>query len=128
MNTPLQQQQRPAVLGDYFEACRRRLPLILTIGPFVLLLAIYLAFGLTPQYESTATVMLEASTVPKNMIETSVISYADQQIEIVQARVLTPDTLKELVKQYDPYPDEKDWGPGRKAKKVLDSTTIEKVD
>ena len=120
-------EQTP-VLGDYLQAFRRRLPLVVTIAPGVLLLSVFLAFALPPQFQSTATILLEPSSVPKNMIETSVISYSNQQIEIVQGRVMTPETLKDLVKQLDPYPEEKSLSAGKKAQRVLEDTTIEKVD
>ena len=116
------------VIADALNVVRRRLPLILSIAPAVLLLAIFLAFALPAKFQSTATILLEPSSVPKEMIKTSVVSYSNQQIELVQGRVMTLDTLEELVKSYDPYPEDTQLSARKKARQVLEDTSIERVD
>ena len=64
------------------------------------------AFGIHPQYQATATILLEPSSVPKDIIESTVMSYSDQQIEIVQGRVMTLDSMLAIVRDIDPYPSE----------------------
>jgi succinoglycan biosynthesis transport protein ExoP len=116
------------VIADALNVVRRRLPLILSVAPAVLLLAIFLAFALPAKFQSTATILLEPSSVPKEMIKTSVVSYSNQQIELVQGRVMTLDTLEELVKSYDPYPEDTQLSARKKARQVLEDTSIERVD
>ena len=65
--------------------------------------------------------MLELSSVPKDIIETTVISYADQQIEIVQGRVMTVESLLRIVHEIDPYPEHKD---GARTKRRSGFSTI----
>ncbi len=72
--------------------------------------------------------MMELSSVPKDIIETTVISYADQQIEIVQGRVMTVESLLNIVHDIDPYPNRKDWSANEKAQRILDNTSLERVD
>ena len=72
--------------------------------------------------------MLELSSVPKDIIETTVLSYADQQIEIVQGRVMTVDKLQDVLKDIDPYPAHKEWTASDKAQRLLEDTSIERVD
>jgi len=115
-------------LGDYLGALRRRYVYLATILPAVVFIAVFAAFAIPPQYQSTATIMLELSSVPKDIIETTVISYADQQIEIVQGRVMTVDSLLRIVKDIDPYPQRKDWTANEKAQRILDTTSLERVD
>ena len=62
---------------------------LLTIIPAALLLAVYLAYALPPSYRSSATILLEPSSIPTELVQTTVTSYADQQIELVSRRVLT---------------------------------------
>jgi polysaccharide biosynthesis transport protein len=124
MNTPTPTE---AGFGGYIAILRRRATYIAIIAPLFILLAVYLSFALTPLYESTATILLEPSSVDPKVVTTTVTSYSNQQIEIVQGRVMTIDTLKELVKAYDPYP-----GSGlsthEKAQKVFEDTAVERVD
>lgn len=117
----------PAV-GDYLGAVRRRYIYLVTILPGVLFLCVVAAFAIHPQYQATATILLEPSSVPKDIIETTVISYSDQQIEIVQGRVMTLDSMLRIVQDTDPYPERKTWGANEKAQRLLDDTSVERVD
>jgi polysaccharide biosynthesis transport protein len=114
-------------LGSYLAILRRRIVYIAIIAPAFILGAVYLAFWLTPLYQSTATILLEPSSVDPKVVTTTVISYSNNQIEIVQGRVMTTDALKELVKDYDPYPGQP-LSAYEKAQKILDDTSVERVD
>ncbi len=115
-------------MGDYLGVLRRRRIHLITILPGILFLCVVAAFGIHPLYQATATIMLEPSSVPKDIIESTVISYSDQQIEIVQGRVMTVESLLSIVKELDPYPERKNLSPAEKAQRILDDTTVERVD
>ncbi len=117
-----------AGIGDYLGALRRRYIYLITILPAVIFISVVAAFAIPPLYRSTATIMLELSSVPKDIIETTVISAADQQIEIVQGRVMTVESLLNIVHDIDPYPSHKDWSANDKAQRILDNTSLERVD
>ena len=53
-----------AGIGDYLGALRRRYIYLITILPAVLFISVVAAFGIPPLYQSTATIMLELSSVP----------------------------------------------------------------
>src|ERR1700729_30978 len=108
----------PPSVGDYFGALRRRIIFPALILPTMLFICLMAAFIIPPQYQSTA----------KDIIESAVISYSDQQIEIVQSRVMTVPSLENVVRQADPYPKRKDWSVTEKAQHILDATTVERVD
>ena len=118
----------PHTLGDYLGILRRRRIYFLTLLPACLLLAVFIAYVLTPDYRSSATILLEASSIPKEFVQTSVTNYADQQIELVQRRVMTMGRLEQLVKEFDPYPERHDLSTEQKAQGILDDTVIERVD
>jgi uncharacterized protein involved in exopolysaccharide biosynthesis len=118
----------PSALGEYWNALRRRSIFVFTILPGVVFLCLLAAFGLPPEYQATASIMLQMSSVPKDIIETTVASYADQQIEIVQGRVMTIESLLRIVQEIDPYPLKTKMTPADKAQKILDDTTIERID
>lgn len=118
----------PSTLGDYVSILRRRRIYLLTVVPASLLLAVYLAFALTPSYRSSSTILLESSSIPPELVQTTVSSYADQQIELISRRVLTPENLESVVKATDPYPGESGLSTHDKARQVISDTTIERVD
>ncbi|HEY6454161.1 MAG TPA: hypothetical protein VIY90_02655, partial [Steroidobacteraceae bacterium] len=115
-------------INTYFGIVRRRMAYVAVIAPLCIFAAIYLAFWLPTQYESTATILIEPSTVNKELVATTVPSYSNQQIEIVEGRVMKPDTLEGLVKQYDPYPQERGLSAAEKAQQIAQSTKLERVD
>ena len=94
----------PRTLGDYVAILRRRRIYLITIIPAAILLSTFIAFALTPYYRSTATILLEPAAVSESLAKT-LSSYADQQFELIQRKVLTPENLEPLVRELDPYPD-----------------------
>ncbi|HZO22329.1 MAG TPA: hypothetical protein VFB37_07455 [Steroidobacteraceae bacterium] len=121
-------QENTGGVNSYMGILRRRRVYVGTIAPLITFAAIYLAFTLPPEYQSTATILIEPSVVNKDVVAPTVASYSNQQIEIVEGRVLKLDTLKALVKSYDPYPEDKTMDLTQKAQRVLQSTTLERVD
>src|SRR5688572_15994073 len=119
-------ESSPQSLGHYTDLIRRRWQYPALIIPAVMLLAVYLAYTLSPVYRSTATILLEPSSIRADLVQTTVISYADQRIELVYRRVMATDSLKELVSSYDPYP-ESGLAPDEKARQVRLDTEIERV-
>jgi len=115
-------------LGDYAAVLRRRWVYLATIIPGAILLSVYLAYALPPIYRSSATILLEPSSIPEDLIRTTVTSYATQQIELVQRRVMAKDNLAALIAAIDPYPEMKDVGTDEKAKEIVADTVIERVD
>src|SRR5450755_1389002 len=125
---PGKPQMPNATTGNYLGAVRRRIIYVAIILPAVSFICVIAAFAIRPQYQSTATIVLEPSSVPKDIIESTVLSYSDQQIEIVQGRVMTLESLQRIVQQIDPYPSRTTWTEADKAQQILEDTSLEKVD
>jgi succinoglycan biosynthesis transport protein ExoP len=117
-----------SAVSDYWGALNRRSIYVFTIFPAVVFVCVLAAFGLPPEYQATASIILQNSSVPKDIIESTVISYSDQQIEIVQGRVLTIDSLMSIVKEVDPYPLKPNMSLAEKAQKMLEDTSAERID
>jgi len=121
--------ERSSGLRDYVGIFRRRVGYVIAIAPPILLLSIFLAFWIKPLYQATATILLQSSGVSKDVIETTVATRTeDEQIEVVQGRVLTPETLTQLVLDYDPFPDDHLSTTTQKAERIAEATTVERVD
>ena len=118
----------PNAAGDYLGILRRRRNYLITIIPAALLLAVYLAYALPPSYRSSATILLEASSIPPELVQVTPTSYADEQIELVSRRVLTTERLEKVVQELDPYPDRPELSTKEKAVQVVADTIIERVD
>jgi polysaccharide chain length determinant protein (PEP-CTERM system associated) len=118
----------PAGFGEYLEILRRRRWCLLTIIPAALLSSVFLAFFLDASYRATSTILLEPSSIPAELVQTTVTSYADQQIELVSRRVLTPANLEQVIDKVDPYPESPELSRTAKAQRIIADTEIERVD
>jgi polysaccharide biosynthesis transport protein len=115
-------------LSDYGALIRRRRVYILAIIPTAALLSIFIAYALPANYRSSATILLEPSTIDPAVRRAPAENYTEQQIELVQRQAMSKDHLVELVHKFDPYPDDKADGPAEKAQMIFEDTTIERVD
>ncbi len=114
-------------INNYASILKRRATYIAVIAPLFVLFSIYVSFALTPLYESTATILLEPSSVDPKVVTTTVTSYSNQQIEIVQGRVMTLEILEQLVAAYDPYPG-RPMSRHQKAQEIFENSSVEHVD
>lgn len=121
-------QTSVTTLADYLDVIRRRWMYLVLILPPVILTAVYLAYTLPPSYRSSATIMLEPSSIPPEMIQTTVTGYADQHIDMLRRRVMTTGQLRTVVEGRDPYPGQPDLSLGDKARLLASDTMIERVD
>ena len=120
--------ERVQTIGSYGAVLRRRWPILATVIPAAILIAVFTAYTLPTLYQSSATILLEPSSIPPELVKTTVVSYADQQIEIVQRTVMTTDRLLEVVKKIDPYPNEPELSDRDKARMIVGDTSVQKVD
>jgi uncharacterized protein involved in exopolysaccharide biosynthesis len=120
-------------LSDYGALLRRRWVYLVTIIPSTLLLSVFIAYILPVTYRAAGTIMLEPSSIPTEMVQSTVRgiedipAYAQQELELVRRRVMTPDRLLELIKAVDPYPRVAAT-PEVKALMVADNVSVERVD
>jgi succinoglycan biosynthesis transport protein ExoP len=124
----IEKVDRVQSMGDHMGVLRRRWPYLVTIVPTALLVALFFAFGLPAIYRSSATILLEPSSIAPELVKTTVVSYADQQIELVKRTVMTVDRLESITKEIDPYPDQPQVSAHDKAEQIIASTFIQKVD
>jgi polysaccharide chain length determinant protein (PEP-CTERM system associated) len=94
-------------LDDILEMLRRRKwHIILTFaGLFPLVVAITLL--LPPVFTSSATILIEEPDVPRELVLSTVTSYADQRLQTISQRVLATQNLLEIMQKYNLYPEKR---------------------
>jgi len=95
-------------LGDYLSAFSRRKALILFIAGIVFLIGAITAFVWPPTYQSSSTILIEAQEVPSELIQSTVTSFAAQQIQVISQQVLARGNLMEIVEKYNLYADDRE--------------------
>jgi polysaccharide chain length determinant protein (PEP-CTERM system associated) len=124
-------------LGEYRNLLRRRRIYPLTIIPASVLGAVFIAFYLPASYRATGTIMLQPSDIPAEMVSPIVRrtaredvppDQAQQEVELLRRRVMTPEKLLQLVQEVDPYPADKRSSLDAKAQRIASDTSVERVD
>jgi polysaccharide biosynthesis transport protein len=121
-------------LGDYASLIKRRWHYPGLIIPGGLLVAVFLAYALPVTYRGSATIMQQGATLPTELVRSTIVKEDDafldatQQLELARRRVMTKDSLKEIVAKVDPYPDEAGLDVASKASMIAADTEVERVD
>ena len=128
----------PSAKGDavaqYRNLLRRRWRYLATIIPAATLLAIFIAYAVPVSYRAGGTIMLQPSSIPTDMVSSTVrrledpYNTAQQELELVKTRVMSPDRLRQLVQEVDPYPDKPNLSLEAKGQQVAENVSVERVD
>jgi succinoglycan biosynthesis transport protein ExoP len=92
-------------LADYIAILKRRLAVLLAAFVVVLVIGVFFAYSLPATYRSTGTIMIEQQNISADFVQTTVTTYADQQIEIVKQRVMSTPSLTAIVQKFGLYPE-----------------------
>ncbi len=120
---------------DYRALLRRRWMYPATIIPASVLIAAFIAFYLPVSYRASGTIMLVPSSIPTDMVSSTVRRHEDvpydtaqQELELVREKVMTAAKLTQLVREVDPYPDQPKLDLEAKAERVAENASVERVD
>ncbi|NND59177.1 MAG: lipopolysaccharide biosynthesis protein [Gammaproteobacteria bacterium] len=84
---------------------RRRKGLMIITFFSLLVISIIAAFLWPPTYRSTATILIRDQEIPRDLVPSTITSFADQRLMEIQARVVTSANLIKLIEDFDLYPD-----------------------
>ena len=88
---------------DYVALFIRRRKLFILPAIAIFAGAVALAFLLPPVYRSTATVLIEEPEVPRDLVQSTVSSFATQRLQTIRQRVMTTENLTAIIKRYNLY-------------------------
>ena len=94
-------------LGDYLTAFKRRRGMMALVAGTVFLLGLITAFVWPPTYQASATILIEEQDIPRELIQSTVTSYAAQRIQVISQRVMSRTNLLEIVEKYNLYENER---------------------
>jgi uncharacterized protein involved in exopolysaccharide biosynthesis len=92
---------RPQLLA----VLRRRRWSMLVAFAAALLITVTTAFVWPPTYISTGTILIEQQEVPIDLVRSTISSFADQRIQMINQRVMTSDNLLGIVQKFNLYPE-----------------------
>jgi polysaccharide biosynthesis transport protein len=99
--------QKPNPLREYLAGARHHRKSLILAFSLGLLLALTLAVLLPPTYRSSGTILIEQQEMPQELVRSTVTSYADERVQVISKRVMTTETLLNIIRRYDLYPKER---------------------
>lgn len=101
------EEQQTKDIQDYIIAIRKRKIAIFWIFSVVLFLTVAVAFLLPAIYQSGSTILIEQQEIPRELVMSTVTSYAAERIQTIQARVMTRTNLLRIIEKFKLYEDER---------------------
>jgi len=94
-------------LMDYVQMARRQKFLI--IVPIILLsmISVAVALYLPAVYRSEATILIEQQHIPVSLIQSTVVSFADERIRQIEQKVMTIDNVNGIINKYGLYKEQR---------------------
>src|ERR1700730_6100325 len=99
--------EKPPALLTYLAAARHRRLWLIAAFAFGLVVTLLLAFLLPSVYRSSGTILIEQQEMPQEFVRSTVTSYADERVQVISKRVMTTETLLNIIHRYDLYPKER---------------------
>jgi uncharacterized protein involved in exopolysaccharide biosynthesis len=91
---------------DLFGAFRRRKWIGVAIVFVGICLTVAAALVWPPVYQSIATILIEEPDVPDDLVKSTVSTFADQRLQVIQQRVMTTQNLNAIIDRFGLYPDQ----------------------
>jgi len=82
---------------------RRRKWIGLAVGFVGCCCAVAIALIWPPTYQSTATILIEEPDVPADLVKSTVSTYADQRLQVIEQRVMTNQNLGDIMDRFGLY-------------------------
>jgi uncharacterized protein involved in exopolysaccharide biosynthesis len=100
------EEEESKSIRDYFTILKRHKGKMLLTGLLVLLTSIGLALFLPPTYRSTATILIEQPIISNDLVDSTISSFADQQVQRISQRVLSRPNLRRIIDKFKLYRDQ----------------------
>lgn len=90
-------------LQDYVAILMRRRWQFLLPVLVLFVVAVLAAFLWPPTYQSSSTILIEEPDVPRDLVSSTVTSYADQRLQVITQRVMTTQNLIGIINKFSLY-------------------------
>jgi len=81
---------------------------LLLPAAFVVAVSLVVAAVWPPSYRSYATILIEEQEVPRDLVQSTVTSFADERLQVITQRIMTSENLVSIIKEYDLYEKERE--------------------
>lgn len=102
------EEQESKSLKEYLSIIKRHKGKMALTATIVFLSSLCLAIFLPPTYTSTATILIEQPIISNDLVDSTISSYAEQQVQRIRQRVLSRPNLRRIIDKFQLYRDRLD--------------------
>jgi uncharacterized protein involved in exopolysaccharide biosynthesis len=88
---------------DILGALRRRKWIGLAVAVIGVVATVGIVMMMPATYKSTATILIEEPDVPQDLVKSTVSTFANDRLQIIQQRVMTSQNLSRIIKEFGLY-------------------------
>jgi|SoiMethySBSTD1v2_1073268.scaffolds.fasta_scaffold00389_19 polysaccharide biosynthesis transport protein len=96
---------------DVLGALRRRKWIGIVIGVVGVAATVAIVKTWPATYQSTATILIEEPDVPADLVKSTVSTFANDRLQVIQQRVMTSQHLNEIIDRFNLYPEQQKTAP-----------------
>jgi len=93
--------------AEHFDGFKRHLVLAGVTAAVIVAIGVGFAFSLPDMYRSQGFILIEEPEIPKEIIRSTITSYAASQLTTLNEKILTIPTMIRFVEEFDLYPNER---------------------
>lgn len=121
-------EQSTISFAHYLEILKRRKWSLILPAIAIIAVATATAFVLPPIYCSEATIYIEEQEIPSDFVANTETSSIENRIRTINQRVMSFNSLVEVIRQHNPYPEMSDSGTiDEMVAKIQSATTVAPV-
>lgn len=98
-------EQEITSLNDLIDIVKRRWLSLVVPATAIFVLAVIVAFSLPRIYRSTSTILIEEQEVPREFVNTTVTTFAEQRLQSINQRIMGTNQLLEIITKFNLYAD-----------------------
>ena len=92
-------------ITDVKNIMRRRAKLFVLVFSLLMVVTLVVALVLPPVFRSSSVILIEAQQIPDEYVKSTITSYAEQRFEMITRDIQRYKVLKEIIKEFNLYPD-----------------------
>ncbi len=100
-------EQEFSVFKEYISILKRYIYFMLAIVIIGFILANLIAINMSHMYKSTATILIDQTVIPEEIVKSMVTNYAEKRIQIINKKIMSSENLTKIINKFNLYSEER---------------------
>jgi len=101
-------EQEFSVFKEYIAILKRYIYPMLAILAVGLVLSNLIAINMPHMYKSTATILIDQTAIPDEIVKSMVTNYAEQRIQIIKKKIMSSANVEKIINTFNLYEEKRE--------------------